>query len=346
MNNKFNMYSSEYIMSTHLQPLEFFVDKMLCKGLYVLAGAPKIGKSWLALDMCLSVAEGTEFLKRKTVKGKVLYLSLEDSLIRIQNRLYEITDEPSENLDFVITADTIGNGLEQQIENCKRSSPELKIVVIDTLQMVRSNTDATYGSDYKELSSLKALADKLGIAIVLIHHTRKNYDSDPFNMISGTTGLSGCVDGSMVLMEKKRGSREAKLYCVGRDIENIELNLVFENSRWKVTDALEESKPDIFSFAVHDFLMERKSFRGTATELSKELKIRFGDEFFPNRVSRDLVPNAMTHQPSGKIRSILRFVRQLSCPFDIRLEAFLTPNSIKPWPRFHVFQNVIWQLPE
>jgi len=145
MNNKFNMYSSEYIMSTHLQPLEFFIDKMLCKGLYILAGAPKVGKSWLALDMCLSVAEGTEFLKRKTVKGKVLYLSLEDSLIRIQNRLYEITDEPSDNLDFVITADTIGNGLEQQIENSKRSSPELKIVVIDTLQMVRSNT-ASYSA--------------------------------------------------------------------------------------------------------------------------------------------------------------------------------------------------------
>ena len=320
MNNKFNMYSSEYIMSTHLQPLEFFIDKMLCKGLYILAGAPKIGKSWLALDMCLSVAEGTEFLKRKTVKGKVLYLSLEDSLIRIQNRLYEITDEPSDNLDFVITADTIGNGLEQQIENSKRSSPELKIVVIDTLQMVRGNTDATYGSDYKELSSLKALADKLCIAIVLIHHTRKNYDSDPFNMISGTTGLSGCVDGSMVLMEKKRGSREAKLYCVGRDIENIELNLVFENSRWKVTDALEESKPDIFSFAVHDFLMERKSFRGTATELSRELKLRFGDEFFPNRVSRDLVQNSHKLKLYGVEFSLKRSHGKRSIELDYNRE--------------------------
>lgn len=89
---------------------------------------------------------------------------------------------------------------------------------IDTLQKIRESTENNYGSDYKELSVLKTLADKLEISIVLVHHTRKCPDSDPFNMISGSTGLSGCVDGSMVLVETKRGSRMAKLYCVDRDI--------------------------------------------------------------------------------------------------------------------------------
>lgn len=90
-------------------------------------------------------------------------------------------------------AESIGSGLEEQIENAKQFLPDLKIVVIDTLQQIRESTDLSYSSDYKELSILKNLADKLGIAILLVHHTRKNYASDPFNMISGTTGLSGCV---------------------------------------------------------------------------------------------------------------------------------------------------------
>lgn len=88
---------------------------------------------------------------------------------------------------------------------------------------------------------MKTLADKLAITIVLVHHTRKCKDSDPFNMISGSTGISGCVDGSMVLVETKRGSRIAKLHCVGRDIENREISLAFESNRWIVTD--EESPP-------------------------------------------------------------------------------------------------------
>ncbi|MFR7604840.1 MAG: hypothetical protein ACLUV3_05620 [Oscillospiraceae bacterium] len=94
---------------------------------------------------------------------------------------------------------------------------------------MRNESESSYGSDYKELSVLKSLADKLSITIVIVHHTRKCSDSDPFNMISGSIGLSGCVDGSMVLAESKRRSRKSKLHCVGRDIENAEINLQFDN---------------------------------------------------------------------------------------------------------------------
>ena len=214
------MYSSEYIMNTPMKPIEYCVDGLISQGLFILAGAPKVGKSWLSLDMCLSIAKGGKVLGKETSCGHVVYLSLEDSLIRLQNRLYELTDDPSDNLHFAIMAESISNGLPEQIEYCRKRFDDLKIVFIDTLQMVRNESESSYSSDYKELSVMKALADKLGIAIVLVHHTRKCSDSDPFNMISGSTGLSGCVDGSMVLIESKRGSRKAKLYCVGRDIEN------------------------------------------------------------------------------------------------------------------------------
>ena len=286
------IYSSEYIMNTPMKPIEYCVDGYISQGLFVLAGAPKVGKSWLALDMCLSIAKGEKVLGKETLCGHAVYLSLEDSLIRLQNRLYELTDEPSDNLNFAIMAESISNGLPEQIEYCRKRFDDLKIVFIDTLQMVRNESESSYGSDYKELSVLKSLADKLGIAIVLVHHTRKCSDGDPFNMISGSTGLSGCVDGSMVLIESKRGSRKAKLYCVGRDIENQEINVVFESSRWKVSDEIKNIEPDYFPFAVHDFMVTQKKFKGSATELAEKLSALLHKEVFSNRVKKDLIQHA------------------------------------------------------
>lgn len=179
---KLETKSCEEIMMTVYKPIEFVVENLIAQGLYILAGAPKVGKSWLSLDICLSIAKGENILGHETRCGTALYLCLEDSVERIQKRLYELTDEPTENLHFAIMADTIGSGLENQIEKFKAERSDLKIVVIDTLQMIRESTENSYGSDYKELSVLKSLADNLGIAIVLVHHTRKNYDSDPFNI--------------------------------------------------------------------------------------------------------------------------------------------------------------------
>ena len=300
---KLSTRSCEEIMTTVYKPIEFVIDGLLAQGLYILAGAPKVGKSWLALDMCLSIAKGEKVLGQQTTQGTALYLCLEDSYVRIQNRLYEITDEPTERLHFVIMSESIGNGLEEQIEDFKKEHSDLKVVFIDTLQMVRNELESSYGSDYKELSVLKAFADKLGIAIVLVHHTRKCSDSDPFNMISGSTCLSGCVDGSMVLIETKRGSRKAKLHCVGRDIENQEINLHFDSNfkKWIVTDEpmASKSKDNIFLAALYVYLKECIDFCGTASELVNALKSVSDETFYPNRVTRDLVRNGYTLRKYG-----------------------------------------------
>ena len=300
---KFNSKSCEEIMTTVYKPVKFVVDGLLAQGLYILAGAPKVGKSWLALDMCLSIAKGEKVLGHQTAQGTALYLCLEDSYVRIQNRLYEITDEPTERLHFVIMSESIGNGLEEQIEDFKKENSDLKVVFIDTLQMVRNEMESSYGSDYKELSVLKALADKLSVTIVVVHHTRKCSDSDPFNMISGSTGLSGCVDGSMVLIETKRGSRKAKLHCVGRDIENAEINLQFDSDlkKWVVTDepTAPKSKDNIFLAALYVYIKKKIDFSGTASELVEKLKSVSDETFYPNRVTRDLVRNGYTLRKYG-----------------------------------------------
>lgn len=294
---KLNTINCEEIMTEPLKPIEFVVDNLITQGLFILAGAPKIGKSWLALDICLSVAKGKPVLNAATKQGTALYLCLEDSRIRIQNRLYEMTDEPTEHLHFALLANSIGSGLEEQIENFISEHRDTKIIFIDTLQKIRSDSpDSTYATDYKELSILKSIADKRSVAIVLVHHLRKTKDADPFNMISGTTGLSGCVDGSFVLSESKRGSRSATLYCVGRDIENREIELKFDSKqhRWisDETFSEKENKNKIFIEKIFDFMIERKKFIGTATELVTLLTPRFETEIFPNRLTRDLVQNA------------------------------------------------------
>lgn len=300
---KFDSKSCEEIMTTVYKPIEFVVDGLIAQGLYILAGAPKVGKSWLSLDICLAIAKGKKVLGQGTSKGTVLYLCLEDSFERIQKRLYELTDEPTDRLYFSIMSDSIGNGLEEQITDFKSNHIDLKIVFIDTLQKIRESTENNYGSDYKEISVLKSLADKLEIAIVLVHHTRKCSDSDPFNMISGSTGLNGCVDGSMVLIETKRGSRTAKLYCVGRDIENAEINLQFDNDlkKWIVTDepTAPKNKDNIFLAAVYLFIKVKIHFEGSATELVEQLKIVSDEEFHSNRVTRELVQNGYTLRKYG-----------------------------------------------
>ena len=295
--------SCEEIMTTVYKPIEFVIDGLIAQGLYILAGAPKVGKSWLALDMCLSIAKGEKNLGLKTSQGTALYLCLEDSYARIQNRLYELTDEPTEMLYFSVMSDPIGGGLEEQIEGFVSEHRDLKIVFIDTLQMVRGSTDSSYGSDYKDLSILKALADKLAITVIVVHHTRKCKDIDPFNMISGSTGISGCVDGSLVLIENKRGSRNAKLFCVGRDIENAEINLQFDSDlkKWVVTDepTAPKSKDNIFLAALYVYIKKKIDFSGTASELIEKLKSVSDETFYPNRVTRDLVQNGYTLRKYG-----------------------------------------------
>ena len=297
--NKLITKSCEEIMTTVYKPIEFAVDGLLAQGLYILAGSPKAGKSWLTLQLCLAVAKGKKLFERETNGGTALYFCLEDGYERIQKRLYELTDEPSDKLFFSIMADSIGCGLEQEIEKFQSVHNDLRLVVIDTLQMVRSETESTYGSDYAELLPLKNLAQQLGISIVLVHHLRKAADSDPFNMVSGSTGLNGCVDGLLVLIKAKRSANQATLHCTGRDIEDTELLLTRQGARWTVTDESEDKPPDIFSFAIHDLMVKLCSFKGSATELCGLLTEKYSREFFPNMIKKDLTLHGYEPQSYG-----------------------------------------------
>lgn len=293
---KLKIISSTEIMNTPMKKQRFIVDGMIYPGIHILSGDPKIGKSWMVLDMCLAVAKGEKFLGRETEQGQVVYMALEDTFVSLQSRLYELTDEPSENLNFTLIANLIGNGLEDDLRECKKIFPNLKMVVIDTLQKIRSTMDAKYGADYHELSVLKGLADSLEIAVILVHHNRKAHDSNPNNLILGTNGIAGCADGLLVLTHN---GENAKLHISGRGASALELNLKREKSKWILLDDILPSEPDIFSFIIHDFLYRKKFVNGTASEICSELKKEYPEQNFKcNWLYRDLL------QHDDEIRSL------------------------------------------
>ena len=240
---KLETMTAEQLQSAPYSPVSFLVDELLPEGLHILAGAPKIGKSWLALWLCLCVSQGRPLWNFAVTQGEVLYLSLEDSYRRIQSRLFDLTEDAPPTLHFAIIADTLKHGLEQQIEQFLAEHPTTKLVVIDTLQRVRSaGSDSNlYANDYQDIGLLKKLADKRHIAILLIHHLRKLHDDDPMNMISGSTGLSSAADSAFVLQKHSRLANVASLHCTGRDIPDRTLKLEFgeEDHIWKL---LEDSK--------------------------------------------------------------------------------------------------------
>ena len=143
--NKLAVIDGETLMDMRLVPTKFCVDTLLPQGICILGGAPKIGKSWLVLDLCVRIAKGESIWNLQTHKGTVLYLCLEDTLRRVQERLNSITDEAPKEVFFATTAHTRADGLCDDIRSFIKDHPDTVIVAIDTFQVIRSYTaDTSY----------------------------------------------------------------------------------------------------------------------------------------------------------------------------------------------------------
>ena len=145
--NRLQTIDADTLQSTAYEPVSFVVDDLLPQGLHLLAGAPKIGKSWLALWLAVMVAKGDPIWGMGVKQGTTLYLCLEDSTLRIQNRLFEITDNAPASVHFTTNSDTLGKGLEEQLCAFLAEHPDTVLVIIDTLQMIRgTGYDNTYAA--------------------------------------------------------------------------------------------------------------------------------------------------------------------------------------------------------
>lgn len=280
--NQLTVVDGETLMDMKLPPTKFCVETLLPQGILILGGAPKIGKSWMVLDLCVRIAKGEAIWNLSTRKGTTLYLCLEDPLNRIQQRLCMLTDEVPENAYFATAAGTLADGLCEQIRNFVSDHPDAVLVAIDTFQIVRANTtDTSYANDYDDVRQMKQLADELEISILLVHHLRKQGDGDPLNKISGTTGISGAMDAIFVLDKSKRNADTATLVCTGRDIEyrEMEMRLSKDDCVWNlVSDSLENPQmrlPDAMVSLV-ELMKAQKSFGGTNSEFTELFNSYYG----------------------------------------------------------------------
>lgn len=272
---KLTVIDGETLMEMKLPPTKFCVETLLPQGICMLGGAPKIGKSWLVLDLCIRIAKGEPIWSLPTKKGTTLYLCLEDPLRRVQERLNMLTDDVPPNAYFAIAARTLADGLCEQIRKFVSEHPDTVLVAIDTFQIVHTGCiDTSYANDYGEVRQMKQLADELNISILLVHHLRKQGDSDPLNKLSGTTGISGAVDAVFVLDKSKRNAQGATLICTGRDIEyrEMELKLSKETCAWEmVSDSIENPQlilPEEM-ISLINFMKQIVSYSGSNTEFAE-----------------------------------------------------------------------------
>lgn len=257
------------ITAADLDQIEFpdvayVVPGFISEGLTILAGKPKGGKSWLCLDMALAVAEGGFALGSvKVEEGDALYLSLEDNPRRLQKRMRQLLGDRPKPARLAISTECnpLDKGGLPAIEGWCQDVPNPRLIIIDVFAKVRPDRkekDGLYEADYKAIAPLKDLADRLGLAVVIVHHTSKRTDAaDPFDMISGTTGMTGAADTVIILASSTEGP---KLYGRGRDVEEFEKAMRFDQLRgqWTILgDAMDIAKSDERK-AVRDLLESAK----------------------------------------------------------------------------------------
>jgi DNA-binding transcriptional ArsR family regulator len=223
------------------KPLKYVVPGILVEGLTVLAGKPKIGKSWLLLHAAIAVARGGFTLgELHCIEGDVLYLALEDNARRMQARMTKLlgVSQPwPKRLDLCFDLPRLGEGGAEAIRDWITSHPEARMIAIDTLAMIRAlkkADESSYQSDYLALLELRALANEFGIALPVSHHLRKAEADDPFDTISGTLGLTGAVDSMLVLKRESGGGYT--LHGKGRDLIEVEKAMEFdrESCLWRI----------------------------------------------------------------------------------------------------------------
>ena len=227
------LLSAAELKTMRFDPIKFVVPGYIVEGLTLLAGKPKIGKSWLLLHAAIAVARGGFTLgDTHCPEGDVLYCALEDNPRRLRSRMAKLIGDGEQTswpprLNFVCEMPRLADGGVDFIKDWIEQAKHPRLIVVDTLAMVRSpkgREQTQYEADYGSVMALRALANQHNVAIVLVHHLRKAEAEDAFDTISGTLGLTGAPDTVIVIRRDPTGTT---LHARGRDIVEIEKAVQF-----------------------------------------------------------------------------------------------------------------------
>lgn len=236
-------WTADQLMAANFPEPKWAVPGILAEGVSLLAGPPKVGKSWLSLGLGLSVAAGGKAFDSVPVKGgPVLYLALEDTPRRLQTRMGKLLgrQKAPAGLTLVTECPPFPQGGVEAIAGWLDRNPDARMVVIDVFAKMRGQSPqgaSAYDADYVAVGYAKRLADHYGIAVVLVHHVRKMASEDFLTEVSGTNGIAGAADATLVL-KRARGQADGILHVTGRDVNEAEYALSFQEASgaWHLLD--------------------------------------------------------------------------------------------------------------
>jgi DNA-binding transcriptional ArsR family regulator len=222
------------IMNLQVKEPTWIIPSLLPEGLTFLVGKPKIGKSWLALQIALTCIEWGK---------RVVHYALEDTENRLKNRLkvlgIENTEKLPENAIFSCSLPRIGKGAIKELRRCVAEfKPDL--IIIDPWIKVKpvGKGKDVFLEEYRALEVLKDFSREEGVSILVVHHARKAAGDDPLDEVLGSTGQTAVVD-NVILLKRRRGEKTGILQLILRDFEGGDLGLRFENG-WKIAGDAKE----------------------------------------------------------------------------------------------------------
>lgn len=274
-------FTAADLLAAELPPVRWAVPGLVPEGVTLLAGKAKMGKSWLTLGLCIAIATGSVALGKVPVeRGEVLYLALEDNKRRLHKRLGKLLDgeTPPAGLHIALDWPQLDRSGAEKLDRFLQEHPDTRLVVVDTLKKIRpraSGNRSFYDMDYEALEPLLPLAAEHRVAILVVHHLRKMDADDPLDAMSGSTGLSGGVDGALVL-KRERGRADAYLYVTGREIEKErELALTWDAglASWAIAGNANEYRMSESRTAIARVIEERGEFM-TPTDVADALGVQ------------------------------------------------------------------------
>ena len=249
----FNFFTISNLTDEEKIPPDFIVESLVPVGLTFISGAPKLRKSFLALQLASAVATGTKFLSFNTKQCTVCYFDLEGSKSRISSRSDKMGIVMPDNLLISNTLENgIADGLIEKLSIMLDNYKDIRLIILDTYSRARGTFKSyganAYDSDVQLLAPLQRFAINRKIAVLCVHHDKKGagFCNDTFERLSGTMGISGSCDSVINLIgDGKRFDGRATLEYCPRDVKGGELKLCFDDSScsWKISEFTEENNP-------------------------------------------------------------------------------------------------------
>lgn len=237
-------FSAAWLMDQEFPPINYAVEGIVPEGLTIIAAPPKLGKSWLVLDIALTVSAGAVALGAIEVQRRpVLYMALEDGPRRLQNRLQKLgAIIGGDDLHFITDAGTDPLGIIGTFIH--RHADRKPLVIVDTLGKIKGiyNGNDAYAHDYAQAAALKHQADQVpGSSVLVVHHTNKGAKDDFVDSVSGTHGIAGAAD-TIITMTRSRNDDAGILNVTSRDAAEGRYAVTFDDGKWTLTGgSLEEA---------------------------------------------------------------------------------------------------------